>query len=270
MRLSRIRINTGAAGPVTHVATGALTAQSAAIAGTAAVIKKHAATGTLTAQSATITGAAARTREHDATGALTSQDATIAGSAARAGATDHVATGSLIAQAAAISGTAVVIKKHDATGSLIGQSAAIAGTAAVIKTHASTGALIAQSAVINGLALNGTATAIPGGGGRGSSRSGYKNFVSRDQERKVIKDITALITVEKEDSYIPGNLETVSPEGVERVVQEVVKTYDPLPAMKRYDIGRPEALSNIEDYTRIFIARKNDDAMAMAIIMGMI
>lgn len=92
-----------AGGAVTHVATGALTSQSATIAGTSANVKKHAASGVLTAQAATLEGTSAHIAK-------------------------HAATGVLVAQSATISGTSAHIAKHDASGSLVSSSASISGS----------------------------------------------------------------------------------------------------------------------------------------------
>ena len=68
-----------AAAGASHAATGALTAQSATVAGTAAHLALHTSTGALTAQSATVAGTAAHYTLHEATGALEAQAATVAG-----------------------------------------------------------------------------------------------------------------------------------------------------------------------------------------------
>jgi len=127
-----------------HTSTGALTAQDATIAGTAA--DEHSNTGALTAQAATVAGTAAHLTLHTSTGTLTAQDATIAGTAAD----EHATTGALSAQAAAIAGTAVHLTLHATTGALAAQASTIAGVAA--HQHAATGALVAQDATIAGSA----------------------------------------------------------------------------------------------------------------------
>lgn len=147
-------------GVVDHVATGALLAQSATIAGTALRDQTHDATGTLLAQSAVIAGTADRATVHEATGALTAQDAVIAGTALRD--QTHDATGALDAQSAVIAGTAARVGApidHVATGDLTADPAVIAGTALRDQTHDATGALTAQSATITGTAARST----PGG-----------------------------------------------------------------------------------------------------------
>ena len=65
----------------------------------------HTATGALTADSATVAGTAEHLTLHSSTGALSAQEATVAGTAAHL--TLHTATGALIADAATISGAAV-------------------------------------------------------------------------------------------------------------------------------------------------------------------
>lgn len=135
----------------THTTTGALSAQAATIAGTAA--HQHAATGALSAQDATIAGTAVHNLLHTSTGALTAQDATISGAAAH----QHASTGALTAQDATIAGTAAHATLHTTTGALTAQDAAIAGTAA--HEHAATGTLVAQDATIAGSADHTTAGA---------------------------------------------------------------------------------------------------------------
>lgn len=134
----------------THSTTGALAAQDATIAGTAAHSALHATTGALASQDATIAGTAAHLALHTSTGALSAQAATIAGTAAH----QHAATGALSAQAAAIAGTAVHNLLHTSTGALTAQDATISGAAA--HQHASTGALTAQDATIAGTAAHAT------------------------------------------------------------------------------------------------------------------
>lgn len=142
-----------ASGPAVHDGAGALAADAATVAGTAAHIAKHGATGALTAQSATIGGTAARSGSaatHAASGALTAQSAVISGTVSHF--TTHAASGALTAQAAAIAGVAAHYAKHTASGALTAQSAIIAGTASrvVLVTHTATGVLIAQSAIVSG------------------------------------------------------------------------------------------------------------------------
>lgn len=130
----------------THTTTGALAAQDATIAGTAAHLLLHTSTGALSAQAAAVAGTAAHATLHTSTGALTAQDATIAGTAAD----EHSSTGALTAQAAAIAGTADHRTLHTSTGALAADAAAIAGTAA--HENATTGALSSQAATISGAA----------------------------------------------------------------------------------------------------------------------
>lgn len=134
----------------THSTTGALAAQDATIAGTAAHSALHATTGALASQDATIAGTAAHLAPHTSTGALSAQAATIAGTAAH----QHAATGALSAQDATIAGTAVHNLLHTSTGALTAQDATISGAAA--HQHASTGALTAQDATIAGTAAHAT------------------------------------------------------------------------------------------------------------------
>jgi hypothetical protein len=141
-----------AAHSVLHATTGALASQDATIAGTAAHLTLHTSTGALAAQAATVSGAAAH--QHAATGALTAQDATIAGTAVHN--LLHTSTGALTAQDATISGAAA--HQHASTGALTAQDATIAGTAAHATLHTTTGALTAQDAAIAGTAAHEHAT----------------------------------------------------------------------------------------------------------------
>lgn len=120
-----------AAFEVPFTSTGALTAQSATVEGTAAHLTLHTSTGALTAQAATVAGTALHEGVvlHESTGALSAQAATVAGTASHL--TLHASTGALAAQAATVLGTAAHYTLHDATGALEAQSATVAGTAAV-------------------------------------------------------------------------------------------------------------------------------------------
>lgn len=138
-----------AAGSGSHATTGALSAQDATLAGTAAHLTLHATTGALSAQDAAIAGTAQH--QHTTDGALSSQDATIAGTAAHA--TLHTSTGVLDSQAATISGTAA--HEHATSGTLAAQDATIAGAAdhtVAGASHATSGALSAQDATVAGTA----------------------------------------------------------------------------------------------------------------------
>lgn len=128
--------------------TGALTAQTATVAGTAAHLTLHTTTGALLAQSAVIAGTAAH--PHIAAGILAAQEATVAG-AATAGAV-FTTSGALEAGAATVAGSATHLTLHTATGALVAQAAEVAGTAVHITVHASTGALVAGSATVVGAA----------------------------------------------------------------------------------------------------------------------
>mgnify|MGYP005612984585 CR=1 FL=1 len=140
-----------AAGSGSHATTGALSAQDATLAGTAAHLTLHATTGALSAQDAAIAGTAQH--QHTTDGALSSQDATIAGTAAHA--TLHTSTGVLDSQAATISGTAA--HGHATSGTLAAQDATIAGAAdhtVAGASHATSGALAAQDATLAGSAAH--------------------------------------------------------------------------------------------------------------------
>lgn len=135
----------------THSTSGALTAGSAAIAGTATRLALHTTTGALSASAATISGVAQH--RHAATGALSASAATIAGTATHL--TLHTSSGALVAQAATIAGAAA--HQHVATGALAAGAATIAGTAdhtTAGASHAATGALTAGAATIAGSATH--------------------------------------------------------------------------------------------------------------------
>jgi hypothetical protein len=136
----------------------------------------HAATGALTAQSATVAGTAAHLTLHTSTGALTAQSATVAGTAAHTGPVTHDATGALSAQAATVAGTAAHLTLHTSTGALLAQAATVAGTAAHYTLHTSTGAIEAGSATVSGTAVDETTYVppVPQQSGGGKSRKPRK------------------------------------------------------------------------------------------------
>ena len=167
------------AGTTTHAGTGALTSQSATIAGTSANVKKHAASGALSAQAATLAGTSAHIAKHAATGVLVAQVGTIAGAADHAAGAVHAATGVLAAQSATISGTSAHIAKHAATGVLVAQAATLAGTSAHIAKHDASGSLVSSRSSVSGIGLNGTVVIVPpatggGGIGHGGKKAKYK------------------------------------------------------------------------------------------------
>jgi hypothetical protein len=123
-------------GPVTHACTGALTAGTGALAGTAQHKAKHTTTGALTGVSALV-GTAQHKAKHTTTGALTGVNA-LAGVASSK--TTRPSTGALTAGTGALAGTAQHRPKHTTTGALVGASA-LAGTARRFRAHANTGAL---------------------------------------------------------------------------------------------------------------------------------
>jgi hypothetical protein len=134
-----------------HVATGALAAQEATVAGTAAHLTLHATTGAIAAAAATVAGTAAH--EHATTGALVSAAATVAGDAElTAAAAEHATTGELAAGAADVDGTAAHLTLHATDGELAADAATVSGTA--FQAHETTGALTAQAATVSGTAAH--------------------------------------------------------------------------------------------------------------------
>jgi hypothetical protein len=136
---------------VTHAATGALTGQIGAIAGSAARADPavtHAATGALTGPGSAIAGSGTRFRAFASSGVLTGQGSTVAGAAARVRA--FASTGVLAGQGSTVAGTALHSALHSATGALTGQGSAVAGAAARVRVFASSGALTGQGAVVSG------------------------------------------------------------------------------------------------------------------------
>lgn len=128
--------------------TGALSAQSAAIAGTAT--RTVTGSGVLAAQSATVAGSGAASGETTGTGALAPQASTVAGAATRV----VTGSGALAAQAASASGSAT--RAVAASGALAAQSATISGTS--LRTVTGSGAVNAQSATTTGTgSINGEA-----------------------------------------------------------------------------------------------------------------
>ncbi len=156
--------------------TGALTAQAAEVAGTAAHYTLHASTGALAAQAATVAGTAVHLTLHTSTGALSAQAATVAGTALHEGVVLHESTGALSAQAATVAGTASHRTLHASTGALAAQAAIVAGTAAHYTLHTSTGALEAGSATVSGTAVDETTYVppVPQQSGGGKSRKPRK------------------------------------------------------------------------------------------------
>lgn len=136
-----------------HAATGALSAQAASVSG--AAVSPHLSTGALEAQAATVSGTAARLVLHGSTGALEAQAAEVSGSASKAAGGTFDGVGVLTAQAAAIAGSAARLALHTATGSLVADAAQAGGTAVHLTLHTSAGVLEAQEAVVSGVAFIG-------------------------------------------------------------------------------------------------------------------
>lgn len=113
----------------THTTTGALSAQAATVAGTAAHLTLHTSTGALAASTASVTGAATHLTLHTTTGALAADAAVVAGTAAHTTPGVHATTGALTAQEAVVAGTAIHLTLHTATGALEAGSATVAGLA---------------------------------------------------------------------------------------------------------------------------------------------
>ena len=142
-----------------HATSGALSADAATVAGTATHLTLHTTTGALAADAATVAGAAVH--PHTTTGALSADAATVAGTAAHL--TLHTTTGALAADAAAVAGSAahtVPGASHDTDGALSADAATVAGTATHLTLHTTTGALVADAATVSGAAVHGSGTTI--------------------------------------------------------------------------------------------------------------
>ena len=142
-----------------HATSGALSADAATVAGTATHLTLHTTTGALAADAATVAGAAVH--PHTTTGALSADAATVAGTAAHL--TLHTTTGALAADAATVAGSAahtVPGASHDTDGALSADAATVAGTATHLTLHTTTGALVADAATVSGAAVHGSGTTI--------------------------------------------------------------------------------------------------------------
>lgn len=152
--LLTLLLTQGTAGPVTHDTSGALSATSAAVAGSSTRFRAHASSGVLPGQTATITGAADREAAaipHTTEGALTGPGAVIDGAATRFRA--HATSGVLLGGTATITGDAdheSLIVPHVASGDIVGPGASVVGSAFVSHLHATSGDLPGQTAVIVG------------------------------------------------------------------------------------------------------------------------
>lgn len=142
----------------THDSTGALAADVAAVAGSAARSRAHTSTGALTCGSATAAGLATRYRAHATSGALASGAAAAAAAAVIGSATRyraHATTGAMASGSATASGAVARYRAHDTTGVLIADIASVSGSAAragAPATHATTGALSSSAATVTGQA----------------------------------------------------------------------------------------------------------------------
>jgi len=140
----------------THASSGALTSDSATIAGSGTHVALHPSSGALSASDAVVSGSATRVGLRPSSGALSAGDAITAGSATRYGL--RPSSGDLTAQSASVAGTAAHIGIHQSSGDLTSGSAVIDGTGtetpAPGNTHPSSGALSAGSAGIAGTAAH--------------------------------------------------------------------------------------------------------------------
>ena len=168
--------------PVTHTTTGAVSAQSATVAGAAArtaAFVTHVASGSVSAQSATADGVAKRYLPHAATGAVLASSATSTGAAKRY--LPHAASGAVLSSAATTSGAAKRFAIHVATGTVTAGSASVSGSASGavdVVTHDATGAVIAQSASVSGESYGGSAVvvqSVPVGGINRHSRDRFRS-----------------------------------------------------------------------------------------------
>ena len=113
-----------------------------------------------------------------------------------------------------------------------------------------------------------------GSGGKGR-KSAYrrevsvdKAFANHEQQQLVINDITEILDGKGEE-LLPVT-KIVSPERITEVVDRVIAKYDPLPAMQELDFSRLEALTYTEDYIRMYIEQRNQNAIALILIMAAI
>ena len=149
-----IWVPVAAGGGGSHDATGAMSAQSATVSGSAAAVATYTSSGAPTAQAATVAGTANHVTTHASSGVLEAQAATVAGSADHSAAGAFSATGALTAQVATVAGSAAHLTLHTATGALVADSATAAGSAVHYTLHTAAGDLVADAASISGSALH--------------------------------------------------------------------------------------------------------------------
>jgi len=156
-------------GAVTHDSSGALSADSAVIAGASVHSIPHASSGALSAQSATIAGSSTHVAIHASSGALSAQSAVIDGTGENtaSGVVTHLSSGALSAQSAVIDGTSAHVVNHQSSGALQASDAVLDGASIHNLTHVTSGDLIAGNAEIYGLYSGGTAVVTGGGIGHG-------------------------------------------------------------------------------------------------------
>lgn len=166
-----------------HTTTGALAADAATVSGSATHLTLHTTTGALSAAAATVSGAAVH--PHTTAGALAAQDAAVSGAADNAAGGTHSTTGALASDAAIVAGTAAHLTLHTTTGALSADAATVAGTAAHLTLHTSTGVLTAGAAEVAGAAAGPGASApvATSGGGiiRKPHRYDYLNPPTRER-----------------------------------------------------------------------------------------
>lgn len=158
---------------VTHDATGTLTAGTGALAGSAARQRIRDATGALSGGTGSLSGSAERSRVRDASGSLSGGTGTLAGSAERvAGAVTHDATGTLSAGTGSLSGSAARERTRDASGTLSAGTGALSGASARSRIRDATGTLTAGTGALSGSATRTGATVTHDGTGALSSGAG--------------------------------------------------------------------------------------------------
>lgn len=161
---------------VTHDTSGALSAGSGSISGSASRFRAFSSTGDLAGQGSTVTGSADRQDAptfvtHDTSGSLSGQLGSVAGSATRFRA--HPTSGTLSGQIGSVVGSATRFRAHPSSGVLSGQGSSVVGAAFHSAKHTTTGALSGQIGGVSGAAD--TATPRPSSGalvGPGSVVSG--------------------------------------------------------------------------------------------------
>lgn len=214
------------------------------------------ATGALSAESATVAGTATHLTLHTATGALSADAATVAGSAALSSAGSFSSTGALSADAATLSGSAVHYTLHTATGAIAADAATLAGTATHLTLHTATGDLIADAASVSGVAVHsgdGAVIEVRNVGAGKSRRKSQRYVLAIDGKDVIVSDYAeaqALIDRAKEEAEAKAEeAQRRANASQRRPIGKVIR--DARKALKAPSIEAPPEL---EDYARKVIA----------------